>query len=491
MSHVADTQTGMPPEGRTSKNVVLAVATLGSFSTPLIMSSLNVALPTIGAEFDLSAVALGSLATVYLVVTAALLVPIGKIADTVGRKRVFLYGAAVLSVACVLSGTAQSFPWLVASLLLQGAGGAMIFSTAPAILTAVFPPGERGRALGINVAAVYLGLSLGPAIGGVLTGVLGWRSVFALPALIGLVVIGFVVTRVHDEWVVPRTARFDLAGSVIYALALVALTAGFSTLPGTRGAALASGGLVAMGVFIWWELRAADPILNIDLFRRNRVFAFSNLAALISYSATFAVGFMLSLFLQYIKGFTVETAGFILMAQPVVQTVFSPLAGRLSDRVESRIVASAGMAFTAVGLLLLVFLGTDTSVLYIALVLALLGFGFALFSAPNTNAVLSSVDGRYLGVASATLGTMRLLGQMLSMAMALLVFSVTLGSAQVTEAVHGEFVTAVRAAFVIATVLCVVGVAASLSRGRQPAGAGAGREATGAGPVSGRAVDVD
>lgn len=449
----------------TSKNVVLAVTTLGSFSTPLIMSSLNVALPTIGQEFALGAVALGSLATVYLVVTAALLVPVGKIADIVGRKRVFLYGAGVLSVACVLSGTAQSFPWLVASLLLQGLGGAMIFSTGPAILTAVFPPGERGRALGINVAAVYLGLSLGPAIGGVLTGVLGWRSVFVLPALIGIAVIGFVVTRVHDEWVVPRVARFDIAGSVIYGLALVALTVGFSTLPGARGAALALGGLLALAVFIWWELRAADPILNIDLFRRNRVFAFSNLAALISYSATFAVGFLLSLYLQYIKGFAVETAGFILMAQPVMQTVFSPLAGRLSDKVESQVVASVGMAFTAAGLLLLSFLGESTSVIFLVLTLALLGFGFALFSSPNTNSVLSSVDGRFLGVASATLGTMRLLGQMLSMAIALLVFSVTLGSARVTEAVHGEFATAVRIAFIIFTVLCVIGVAASLARG--------------------------
>ncbi|MHB1342969.1 MAG: MFS transporter [Thermoleophilia bacterium] len=453
----------VPP---TNKNVVLAVTTLGSFSTPLIMSSLNVALPTIGEEFDLSAVALGSLATVYLVVTAALLVPIGKMADTHGRKRVFLYGMAILSGACLFSAAAPSFPWLVASLLLQGAGAAMIFSTGPAILTAVFPPGERGRALGINVAAIYLGLSLGPAIGGILTGTLGWRSIFILPAALGTVVIAFVVIRVHDEWVVPRVARFDLAGTVIYAVALVALTAGFSTLPKLSGAALAIGGLTAGAVFVWWELRAADPILNIDLFRRNRVFAFSNVAALINYSATFAVGFLLSLYLQYVKGFTVETAGFILMAQPVMQTLFSPLAGRLSDKVESRVVASTGMALTTVGLLLLTFLGADAPVPFIALVLALLGFGFALFSAPNTNTVMSSVDDRFLGVASATLGTMRLLGQMLSMAIALLVFSVTLGSAQVTDAVHDEFVTAVRIAFGISTALCAIGVAASLARGR-------------------------
>lgn len=455
------------PDARaTSKTVVLTLTTLGTFSTPFIMASLNVALPTVGEEFELSAVAMGSLATVYLVATAALLVPVGKLADTYGRKKVFLYGMAVLSAACLLAAAAPSFPWLVASLLLQGAGGAMIFSTTPAILTAVFPPGERGRALGINVAAVYLGLSVGPAIGGILTGTLGWRSVFIPPAVLGIAVIGLVVALVRDEWRVPRTARFDLFGSLVYGLALVALTAGFSTLPRLSGAALAVGGLVAIAVFVWWELRAADPILNIDLFRRNRVFSFSNLAALINYSATFAVGFLLSLFLQYVKGFTVETAGLILMAQPVVMALFSPLAGRLSDRVESRIVASTGMALTAVGLLILTFLGEGTTVFSIALTLALLGFGFALFSAPNTNTVMSSVDGRYLGVASATLGTMRLLGQMLSMAIAMLVFSLTLGTAQVTDAVHDEFGIAVRVAFGISTVLCLIGVAASLARGR-------------------------
>ncbi len=348
----------------------------------------------------------------------------------------------------------------------------MIFSTAPAILTSVFPPGERGRALGINVAAVYLGLSLGPVIGGVLTGTLGWRSIFILPALLGIAVIGFTLAKVSDEWVVPRVARFDLVGSVVYAIALTVLMAGFSTLPKVSGAALVGGGLLAVAAFVRWEIRAADPILNVDLFRRNRVFAFSNLAALISYSATFSVGFLLSLFLQYVKGFSVETAGILLMAQPAMMTLFSPLAGRLSDKVESRIVASAGMGVTAVGLLLLAFVGAHTSVLFIALTLALLGFGFALFSSPNTNTVLSSVDGRHLGVASATLGTMRLLGQMLSMAIALLVFSVTMGTARVSDAVQGEFATAVRIAFVISTVLCVIGVAASLARGRLHKGPG-------------------
>lgn len=453
-------------ESSTDRNVVLVVTALGSFLTPFVLSSLNVALPTIGREFELSAVALGWLSTAYLLVTGALLIPLGKIADTHGRKKVYICGMAILSGSSLLSAAAPSAAWLFASRVLQGVGGAMIFSTATALVTAVFPPGKRGRALGINVAAVYVGLSLGPVVGGVLTGSLGWRSVFVPPAVLGVAVIALVVLRIAGEWSVPRAARFDLLGSVVYALALVAFMAGVSTLPRAIGGVLLVVGLAAFTGFVWWELRAADPVLNVDLFRRNRVFAFSNLAAVINYSATFAVGFLLSLYLQYVKGFTVETAGFILVGQPAVQALFSPFAGRLSDQVEPRVVASSGMGLTVVGLFLLALLADGTSVLYILLTLGLLGFGFALFSSPNTNTVMSSVEERYLGVASATLGTMRLMGQMLSMGIAMLVFAVTLGSARVTPAVHAEFVTAVRVAFAIFTALCLAGVAASLARGR-------------------------
>ena len=218
-------------------------------------------------------------------------------------------------------------------------------------------------------------------------------------------------------------------------------------------------------VFVWWEMRVAAPVLNVDLFRHNRVFAFSNLAALINYAATFAVGFLLSLYLQYIKAFTAETAGLILIAQPALMALCSPFAGRLSDRVESRIVASVGMALTVVGLLMLTFLSATTPVIYVVLVLCVHGVGFGLFSSPNTNTVMSSVQKEYYGLASATVATMRMIGQMLSMGLAMLVFAVVMGKVQVTQENYPAFLTSVRVAFAIFTGLCVVGLLASLSRG--------------------------
>jgi MFS family permease len=196
------------------------------------------------------------------------------------------------------------------------------------------------------------------------------------------------------------------------------------------------------------------------------VFAFSNLAALINYSATSAVTFLISLYLQYVKGLDPQQAGIVLIAQPVMMALFSPVAGRLSDSVEPRILSSAGMGIISVMLALISFVGPETPITLLVLCLLFLGFGFALFSSPNTNAVMSSVEKRLYGVASATLGTMRLTGQMLSMGIVMVIFAVTMGGTRITPEYYPSFLQSMRLAFVIFSVLCVVGVFASLARGK-------------------------
>ena len=213
-------------------------------------------------------------------------------------------------------------------------------------------------------------------------------------------------------------------------------------------------------------MRAPQPVLNLHLFKGNPVFAFSNLAALLNYSATSGVIFLLSLYLQYVQGLNPSQAGLILIAQPVMMTVLSLVAGRLSDRVEPRLLSSAGMGLTAVGLFSLATLGETTALWFIAAVLLMLGTGFGIFSSPNTNAVMSAVDRRFYGVASGTLGTMRLTGQMTSMAIAMTVFAVHLGREPIGAENHVAFVVAVQTAFAIFGLLCCGGVLASLVRGK-------------------------
>jgi MFS family permease len=241
---------------------------------------------------------------------------------------------------------------------------------------------------------------------------------------------------------------------------------GFSLLPVRTGLIMILVGISCLFAFVLWEMRVDSPVLNLRLFQKNMVFAFSNLAALINYSATFAVGFLLSLYLQYIKGFNPQNTGLILVSQPLVMTLFSPFAGKLSDRIEPRLVASVGMTLTAIGLSLLTLLGETTSVEYILASLLLLGFSFALFSSPNANAIMSSVEKRFYGVASATLGTMRLIGQMLSMGIAMLVFALLIGRIQITPEYYPHFLQSIQLTFSIFVVMCICGVFASLARGK-------------------------
>jgi EmrB/QacA subfamily drug resistance transporter len=443
------------------------VAGLAAFLAPFMGSAINIALPSIGSRFGAEAVTLGWVATGYLLAAAVFLVPFGRLGDIYGRKKFFLAGIIVYSSSTILSAVAPSISALISFRVLEGTGGAMIFGTGVAILTSVFPPGERGRALGINVASTYLGLSLGPVLGGWLTHQFGWRSIFLFNIPLCVLIIILVLTRLPGDWAEAAGEKFDLSGALLYGLALIGVMLGFSRLPHLLGIVLLLAGFALVWVFVCWESRISSPVLRLGLFRANRVFAFSNLAALVNYSATFAVGFFVSFYLQSLKGLNPRHAGFVLIAQPAVMALFSPFAGRLSDRVEPRVVASLGMAISSFGLLLLAFLRADSSLVAVVFRLAVLGFGFALFSSPNTNAVMSSVEKKFYGVAAATLGTMRLVGQMFSMGMAMMILSVMVGHVQISAADPLSFLQAVRTGFLLFAGLCFAGVFASLARGNR------------------------
>jgi EmrB/QacA subfamily drug resistance transporter len=455
-----------PAGNGTSKGVVLLVATMASFIFPFMSSAVNIALPTLGKELSLDAVMLGWIATAYLLSSATFLVPFGRIADIYGRKKIFACGIVIFTLSSVFAGTANSATVLITCRAFQGVGGAMLAGTAVALLTTVFPANERGRVLGINVGAAYIGLSLGPVLGGVLTQRLGWRSIFFLSALLGLVAIGIVLWKLKGEWTGAKGEKFDHVGSIIYIVGLAALVYGFILLPAMSGVWLIVGGIIGLSAFVRWETRTRSPVLDISLFRNSKAFTLSNLAALINYSATFAIAFLMSLYLQYLKGFSPESAGLILVAMPAMQAIFSPLAGRLSDRIEPRLIASAGMALTTVGLVLFIFINKQTTLELIIGNLILIGFGYALFVSPNTNAVMSSAPKMAYGVASATLATMRQIGMVLSMGIAMLMFALYIGRVQITPEYYSLFQQSMKTSFIIFAILCFGGILASLARGK-------------------------
>lgn len=450
---------------QTGKKIVLFIAVLAGFLTPFDGSAVNIALPTISAEFGMDAISLSWIATAYLLASAIFLVPFGKISDIYGRKKVFLCGIAIFSFSSFIMTMVPSTGMLILVRIIQGIGSAMIFGTSVAILTGVFPPGERGKVLGIYITSVYFGLSAGPLLGGVMTGYLGWRSIFLVNVPIGILTILLIITRLPGEWAECRGERFDLSGSVIYGFSLVAIMYGLSLLPNGAGVVLLGIGVILIIVFAGYESRIPSPILDLKLFSGNRIFLFSNMAALINYSATYAVTFLLSLDLQYTKGYSPEHAGLILIAQPVVMAIFSSLAGRLSDKIEPGRIASGGMALTTIGLCMLIILTDTTPTWYIILSLFILGMGFGFFTSPNTNAVMSSIEKRHYGVGSGILATMRLLGQMLSMGFAMMLIAIYIGPVQITQEYFPQFISCLQTGFIFFTILCGAGIVFSLVRG--------------------------
>ena len=449
-----------------NRKFTLFVMALGAFMVPFMGSSINIGLPSIGKEFGMDVIVLSWVTSAYLLVLSAFQIPSGRMADIYGRKKIFMWGFILYTFFSLLCATAPSGFFFIASRALQGIGASMIFSTIVAILMSTFPAGERGKVLGISSAAVYLGQSCGPVLGGLFIHYLGWRAIFLINIPLGLLIIYFTLRKLKGEWTEARGEKFDFVGSILYSSTIVTVMYGFSLLPRTWGAFFILLGLVAGWAFVKWETRSESPVLDISFFKHNKVFAFSSLATMINFSATFAVGFLLSLYLQLIKGLNPYAAGMILISQPIVQTCFSPFAGRLSDRIEPRIVASIGMALTAVGLSLFIFLDEGTTISFVIVSLIFIGFGLALFSSPNTNAVMSSVEKKYYGVASGTLGTMRITGNMFSMGVVMLIFSLWIGRVQITPSYAPLFIKSLKSLFIIFTALCLAGIFASLHRGR-------------------------
>ncbi|MHA1329174.1 MAG: MFS transporter [Promethearchaeota archaeon] len=374
-----------------------------------------------------------------------------------------MLGYMVSSLICAIS---ISSLMLIIIRFIQGFFISMVTATSIAIITSIFKKNERGKAIGINIAAVYIGLTLGPPIGGILVQNLGWQWIFLINILISGCAFIFTIISLKGEWAEAKNEKLDIIGSILYGGFLLSLMIGMSQLRSFLGFVFLMLSIIGIIIFIYWEQKVKNPVLNISLFKDNKVFAFSNLAALINYMSTFAIGFLLSLYLQYILNLTPQEAGFILLTQPIVQATLSPLAGRLSDKKEPQIIASIGMGLLSLGLIMLIFTDELTPLSYIISCQLILGLGYALFSSPNTNAVMGSIDKRYFGIASATISTMRLIGQTLSMQIVLLIFTLIIGPTEITPIYYGLFNLSMKIALLTFAIFSVFGIFASLARGK-------------------------
>ncbi len=451
------------------KYTLLAVS-MASFLTPFMGSAINLALPSIGIDFKSNTYLLSWVATSYILASAAFLLPIGRFADITGRKKIFTYGLIIFALTSLFCGFAWSIQALIFFRITQGIGAAMIFGTAMAILTSAFPPQERGKVLGLNVAMVYIGLSAGPVLGGIMSHNFGWQSIFYFTAVISTTVL-LLALKIKKEWADAKGEKYDYLGALFYSTGLLIFMYGFSSISSSEiSKYLILIGLATLVLFIRRQMILEHPLLNLTLFTKNMTFAFSNLAALINYSATFALGFLLSIYLQVIMHYDAQASGLILLSQPIIMALLSPFAGTLSDRIQPRIVASFGMILITIGLFVFYFISIDTPLWLIIINLILLGIGFAFFSSPNSNAIMSSVEKNSYGIASSTLVTMRLVGQAASMAIVTMVLAFYVGDAELTETSADLLIKGTKVSFLIFSVICFIGVLTSLARGNVDTG---------------------
>lgn len=445
---------------------ILLVVAVTSFMGTFLVSAVNIALPTIERDLSLNAIELSWVITAFILAMALFMLPSGSWGDRSDNRRLFKLGVLLFTIASAICYMAPDGHWLIAARFLQGIGAAFTGTTGQAILVSSFPPERRGQVLGISVASVYGGLALGPLIGGFITLHTGWRSLFLIAAVFGLfsIFIAYFFLR-NEEGKRTSEKGGDKTGTFLFMAGLAALVYGSSLIPSPVGWGLMIGGLALLLLFWRHESHAKFPMLDTRLFSRNRLFAYSSLSALINYTSTFAIVFFLSLYLQKVQGLSPRDAGAVIVAQPAMMALFSPVVGKLSDKIQPRYFATIGMAMCTMGLGMLAFLGSATAIWIIVAILIWVGLGFALFSSPNVNTIMSSVERRQYGQASGLSASMRVFGQIISMSIVTLIFSLLFGSRSIEEVPNPVFLQAMRWGFIIFTLIGIPGIYFSFNRG--------------------------
>jgi EmrB/QacA subfamily drug resistance transporter len=442
------------------KRCALVLVVIGSFLIPFMGSSLSLALPLIQNELSVSILILGWIPTAFTLANAALVIPFGRLADIYGRKKVFTFGFLVYTLASFLATFSSSGIILVFFSFLQGVGCAMIFATGIALLISIFPLEKRGQVLGINLAAVYLGLFMGPLLGGFLTQTFGWESIFFINVPIGLFSLALIIIRFRGEWKGSSGEKFDIPGSIIYVLSLSALMYGVSTFNDFFGKIILLMGLLGIFVFFKVVKYSNNPIIPLGIFK-NRLTSFSGLALILVTVATSAMWTLLSLYLQDLRGLDTFTTALILAVQPLAVAILSPLIGRLTDKESNQGVTILGSLVCATGLSILALLGGDTPLLLIVTGLFLVGVGLGLFSVPTNQNFLRSLTRKYYGVGSATLSTMVFFGQTMSLGILLLILTGFMGNVEIGPSNYILFLEGLRVSFILFAIFSIVGAVVS------------------------------
>ncbi|MCH8206244.1 MAG: MFS transporter [Chloroflexi bacterium] len=416
---------------------VFGTIALGTFVSVLDQSGVNLALPRLATHFDATIPEVQWVTLGYMLTTGALLLPMGRLSDMVGRKRVYTSGLVVFVVGALLAGISTELLGVILFKVLQGVGAAMIQSNGMAIVTSTFAPSERGKAIGLFLTVVGVGAIAGPVVGGAVVGAFGWRFIFfmGLPFGLASIVAALVVLEgrsAEDSLRGGGQGSFDWVGAFLSSAALatflLVMTNAHRVGWGSPIVAAAMAGVVMLFVaFLWWERRAPDPMLALELFRR-RLFSLGNSASFLVFLAGTSVFFLMPFYLQGVLGYSPGRAGLTMAPTAIAFAVLGPISGRLSDRYGWKRFAVAGLVASLVSMLMLSRLGTTASGGQVVTALAFQGIGMGMFFSPNASAVLSTVERERYGIATAFMNMVRNIASVTGVGLATAVVTATMGS---------------------------------------------------------------
>ncbi|WP_409200600.1 MFS transporter [Methanobrevibacter sp. DSM 116169] len=439
------------------KNIILIVAGLATFFSAFITTSITVALPTIASQFQIDAIVQTWIATIFLLSVAICSAPFGKISGRLGLKKFLMLGVSTVIIACLGAALSTSAEILLFFRAIQGVGSAMISVSTVALISQAMPFEERGKAIGINISCVYIGLTLGPVIGGIITQNFGWHGMFLIVIPLLLIDLLLAYFKIDQEWKMGDKEPFDYIGTFLYAIGILLAIYGFTTINTLEGVILTIIGLIILAIFARYELSQKTPVFEVKLFKDVH-FTSATLAALISYLATFVVTYIITYHLQYIKGMDPQTSGIILIVTSGLMAIIAPFSGRLSDKINPQKLSTIGMIFVALSLGILMFLDANTPLYIVIIAMALEGIGLGLFTSPNTNTIMSAVPRKFTSLASATVATARVVGQTLSLGLLTILFAVIMGSVQILPHNYPQLILSSKIAFMISTVLCIIAI---------------------------------
>ena len=464
------------------KWIALAIITVGTFMSSLDSSIVNIAIPSISSDLGSSFEIIQWIPMIYLLMMAITLISFGRLSDLKGRKKFYLFGVFLFTFSSFLSIMANSGELLVIFRAIQGIGSAFISANAAAMITDIFPRQETGKAMGINIASIYLGLVIGPVLGGFLVQYFSWRSIFIINIPIGITLIIIGTFKLEKSNIGLKEERFDVKGTIVFGLFLAFLLLGL-TIANNLGwfslnvITFFGVSLSSFILFVYIEGRTAFPLFKLSLFKKNKLFSFANFAALLNYIAISGVSFLLSIYLQTILGILPAITALLLLPTSLLMALTSPFTGKLSDKYGTRILCTIGMTIMALGFTFLIIIIALLPLIFIIVSQFLIGIGIGFFSSPNQSAIMNSVEKRDHGIAAGTLSTMRVVGQSTSVAllsailtlfMPLAILNSILSHKEIVinPLIKVQFINGMQAALTISVIICLIGAVLSYLRGK-------------------------